>query len=120
MLMFLLVPPSPLSDFRSRAHGLSAMEGHADVVFAGASFALLVKRGSWDHWSSVDSPISALFSVHIHPMNVRHMSVSVARLGPRRGSGATAGIVPKAKGQERWEMWIIDVLGILPTDPLCM
>lgn len=58
-------------------------------------------------------------------MNVRHMSVSVVRLGPRRGSGATVGIVPKGQGELRageMEMWIIDVLGNLQIDPLdvCM
>jgi hypothetical protein len=47
----MLIPLSfgllPLSDCRSRAHSFS-IEGHADVVFAGASLALVVKRGSWD------------------------------------------------------------------------
>lgn len=58
----------------SASSGLKAsMEGHANVCsFRLDSLARVVGPGM-----AAGTPIRASFPVHIHPMNVRHMSVSV-------------------------------------------
>lgn len=88
---------------RSRAYDFHAPGGSCRCRLCRCDFHLGKSRSREGRGTSLGTPIRASFSVHIHPMNVRHMSVSVVRLDtPRRGSDATVGIVSKPREEGEW------------------